>query len=460
MYTVTFISKRSNVSLKSLRLDIPKQLASMFQPVVTFLNLKFPDKIKEGSESDKLLKQALSAIKHAAGHIIEGGKVRTICAPDDNLKRMQRQVLRSLQNLPMHTSAHGFIRGRDPLTCASAHTSYWGNKANDLVILNMDAKNFFPSITSQVVRKALEANRVRSADVEKVISSCMCRADETMAIAIIQGLVRLSGNNERVSSLAQAVAGVFTKGGGVTLPAGVSKRLAFAFCQNFLSLGSSVNMVNKFLPQGSPTSPMLSNIAFKIVDTRLAAMAASYGGFYTRYADDLTVTWQVPTKGKVIDSMYRCSELVLAEFGVAMNRAKKRVMGPGVRQDIVGLCINSGHPTISRKKRMRVRAMAHNEMVRGSKNFHAEDGRGPGKHEDYTQPRPGSRRVSYLMGTVGHIGSVHPQEGGRYFNMIRSVTNPTNVRPLIIHHHDEIFYEDEPRAASGSRVLLPEIHPE
>jgi hypothetical protein len=323
MYTITFISKRSNINIKSLHLDIPKQLTNMFQSVVDFIDLKSSDKIRGGTDADRLLKQALSAIKHAAGHIIEGGKVRTICAPDEHLKKMQRRVLRSLQNLPMHTSAHGFIRGRDPITCASAHTSYWGGKANDLVVLNMDAKNFFPSITSQVVRKALEANHVRGVDIEEVISNCMCRADETMALGIVQGLMRLCGErNDRITKLALIVFESFTNGSGVVMPEGSSRRLAFSFCQGFLSLGPSVNMVNKFLPQGSPTSPMLSNVAFKLVDIRLSAMAASYGGFYTRYADDLTVTWKVPTKGKVIDSMYRCSELVLAQFGVAMNRAK------------------------------------------------------------------------------------------------------------------------------------------
>ena len=63
-----------------------------------------------------------------------------------------------------------------------------------------------------------------------------------------------------------------------------NRRLAFTVCQIFLSLGKSVTSTNKFLPQGAPTSPFLSNLMMKLADIRLSALARSFGGFYTRYA--------------------------------------------------------------------------------------------------------------------------------------------------------------------------------
>ena len=42
-----------------------------------------------------------------------------------------------------------------------------------------------------------------------------------------------------------------------------------------------------FLPQGAPSSPMLSNLVMKQFDERFATLATSHGFTYTRYADDL-----------------------------------------------------------------------------------------------------------------------------------------------------------------------------
>ena len=45
---------------------------------------------------------------------------------------------------------------------------------------------------------------------------------------------------------------------------------------------------NSKLPQGSPASPYISNIACLKLDARLSALAGKYEAQYSRYADDIT----------------------------------------------------------------------------------------------------------------------------------------------------------------------------
>lgn len=46
------------------------------------------------------------------------------------------------------------------------------------------------------------------------------------------------------------------------------------------------------LPQGAPTSPMLSNLVNRPLDQRLTQVAQAHGAHYTRYADDMVFSWR------------------------------------------------------------------------------------------------------------------------------------------------------------------------
>ena len=153
------------------------------------------------------------------------------------------------------------------------------------------------------------------------------------------------------------------------------------------------------LPQGAPTSPRLSNLVNYRFDARIAGMVAALGGRYTRYADDLTISfppempdddWIIrtgpampflleghPSKIRYIRSFIR---RVAAEEGYRVHGWKKTtVRRRHHRQLVTGLVVNE-KVNLPRETRRRLRAIAHR----------AEQAHRPALDENYqpfTSPR-------------------------------------------------------------------------
>jgi hypothetical protein len=84
----------------------------------------------------------------------KSGGVRTIEAPCEELKRVQRAILHSIvYKAGVTRYAHGFVHGRSIVTNAKVHSDRFGNTKKTL--LKIDLCNFFPSLTENVVASAL-----------------------------------------------------------------------------------------------------------------------------------------------------------------------------------------------------------------------------------------------------------------------------------------------------------------
>ena len=53
---------------------------------------------------------------------------------------------------------------------------------------------------------------------------------------------------------------------------------------------ANLTCYKRILPQGAPTSPILSNMVCRPMDTQLTNLAKKYKMTYTRYADDITIS--------------------------------------------------------------------------------------------------------------------------------------------------------------------------
>lgn len=132
------------------------------------------------------------------------------------------------------------------------------------------------------------------------------------------------------------------------------------------------------LPQGSPCSPVISNLVAHVLDVRLVQLASSVGCIYTRYADDLTFSTnkkQFPTRiAKYTENQAHKwiagKELtrLVKKNGFELNEAKTRMQYRDSRQDVTGLVVNR-KVNVPRTYRHTVRAMVHRLFTTGRFSF-------------------------------------------------------------------------------------------
>ena len=121
---------------------------------------------------------------------------------------------------------------------------------------------------------------------------------------------------------------------------------------------------NKVLPQGAPTSPILTNIICERMDIKLTRLAKAYGLKYTRYADDITfsgVKNVFAEDGKFCSSM---RNIIEKEEGFVINPDKTRLSHRGMRQEVTGITVNN-KINVSRKYVKQLRPLIHNWEVKG-----------------------------------------------------------------------------------------------
>lgn len=117
------------------------------------------------------------------------------------------------------------------------------------------------------------------------------------------------------------------------------------------------------LPQGSPTSPALSNLCNQLLDARLEGLARRNKGQYTRYSDDLTFSFSNPYihRRGILEQIHQ----ILDSEGYKIQEKKRiRIQRSHQRQTTTGLVVND-KVNLPKEMRKRIRAMRHH-LSRGT----------------------------------------------------------------------------------------------
>lgn len=228
------------------------------------------------------------------------GGERLIEAPKSRLKSIQTRILRCiLDRVPVSDDAHGFVRGRSPLTHARVHVGA-------VRVLSIDLANWFLSI---------HFGRVQAQ---------FLRMGFPIAVATL--LAELCTTTQRTH-----------------LP-----REPQARC-----LARELH-----LPQGAPTSPAIANRVVSRLDRRLHAYAAARGWRYSRYADDLVLSSPEDHGESAMRAALPRIAAIIEDEGFRVRADKLALRGRHQRQKVCGIVVNE-KPNLDRRSFDLLKAQLH-----------------------------------------------------------------------------------------------------
>lgn len=292
------------------------------------------------------------------------GGTRDIYIPNFKLKTVQKWINQHiLSNMKSHPSSFAFNKGSSILKCASRHTgAKW--------LIKLDIENFFESISE------IKVNRVfRSFGYSPLVSFELSRLCTVVSENI--------GDDEefRIFRL-NSVIPDYTKIG----------RLGF-------------------LPQGAPTSPLLSNLVMLQLDDMLTKIAIKNGLTYTRYSDDITFSSRDLAFGRRnAFNIIKLTYAKLKKFGFTPQYKKTHVISPGARKIVLGL--NVDNEDVKLQKKFKNNVELHLFFC---KKYGAESHRIKRKfHNIYSMQR-------HILGLINYAKMIEPDYAKKLFKDYKEI---------------------------------------
>jgi RNA-directed DNA polymerase len=292
-------------------------------------------------------------------------RVRLICTPNRELKTTQDWIVRNiLQHTRAHPASYAYHPGSRPEFAARMHCGC------DF-LLKVDIEDFFTRVT------------------------------EGKICEVFEGL----GYPDLIAFELARLTTVVASGG---------KSPSVDPAVRWPTIKAYQHAAEGFLPQGAPTSPMLSNLVMRHLDDRFAAMAAAANMKYTRYADDLAFSARKPHTRATVAAFKRKVLRELSEAGYRPNLRKTAIRGPGARRIVLGMLVDGPEPRLSREFKDDLRQHLH---------YLASEDFGPSRHAE-RQKLSVSTLYHRVRGLIGWAMRVEPKFGAKCLAQFEAVAWP------------------------------------
>jgi RNA-directed DNA polymerase len=180
------------------------------------------------------------------------------------------------------------------------------------------------------------------------------------------------------------------------------------------------------LPQGAPTSPIISNMICARLDAKLQQLAKENQCTYSRYADDITFS---TNRSRFPSALARLSDIgqvevgdglssLIQDNGFQINPKKTRLQVRQQRQEVTGLTVNR-YPNAQRRYIKQIRGILHAWEKYGldstAQRYYEQYA--SYKYADSQKYRPPFQRI--VLGKIEFIGMVKGKNSPVYQDLLR-----------------------------------------
>jgi hypothetical protein len=301
----------------------------------------------------------------------KSGAERCIHAPVKGLKSLQKTLSFVLQCVyEPHNAAMGFVRDRSIVDNAKLHV---GSR----YVYNIDLIDFFPSVDQARVWKCLQLkpfnlNKVSSVEPQYMkwddFKKEYLNTQDPIQFFIGKGrmftntpygkiFVANNFDKEKEKYILLGSSSLKTKTGKSlegtlwlvnkipdTSRLDIANIIASLCCAEMEverknETGEWEKVKRNVLPQGAPTSPVITNIVCQRLDYLLTGVAKRFGLKYSRYADDITFSSMhnvFQPESEFLTELHR----IIAEQNFHIKESKTRLQKDGYRKEVTGLLVN------------------------------------------------------------------------------------------------------------------------
>lgn len=329
-------------------------------PLLTLNHLSVATDIKYGYLRSVVARQAGCYRQFAMRKRVPGRKnVRIISIPEKQLMRCQKWIVDNiLSHVPAHRDSHAYHPRSNPIFAARRHV-------NAAWLIKVDIQDFFHAIAEFPVYRVF-----RSQGYSPLLSFELARI--------------------------------------CTMPT------RQAFPKRPYVIEAYAAAFQGCLPQGAPTSPMLSNLVMRDIDVQLAALAKASNMRFTRYADDIVFSCPDRRSHAAVASTKAKILKILDKSGFRPNSRKTVIRGPGDRKIVLGMLVDGPRLRLPKDFKDALRLQLH---------YLRHPDFGPVKHAERKKCAV-STIYNHVLGLIHWARAVEPAYGAAVMNQFNAVEWP------------------------------------